>query len=466
MEVPFKILLIGLNHKTAPVEIRERLSFAGAQVHPLEKLKALNPYFKEAFFLSTCNRVEFAFVYEDSKKELLLQSFSEFLKAETGFTWEELSKYFYLFADEEAIRHLFEVGCGLDSLVLGEPQILGQLKEAYKTALKYKTSGIVLNKLLHRAFFVAKRVRTETGIGGGAVSVSYAATQLAKKILGSLKNKKALLIGAGEMAELACQHLISMGVEEILIANRTFSKAVELAQKFKGKPYSLEELSEVLLEADIVISSTGAPGYILTKNLLSPLLKPRKYRPLFIIDIAVPRDVEPEVNDLENVYLFDIDDLKEVVEENLKARKKEALRARAIIEEEVLKTKRWLSELSILPTIRRLAKKAEALRKRELEKTLKRLKNLSLEEREALEILTKSLTQKLLYYPIQFLKKGYHEEGRFAISIIREIFNLDENIDEEEVLILEQEEVLEDTLSEENIERKEKEEKEPSKIFQ
>ncbi len=462
MEVPFRILLIGLNHKTAPVEVREKLSFAGAKIHPLEKLKSLNFHFKEAFFLSTCNRVEFTFVYEESKKEALLQGFSKFLEDETGFAWEELSKYLYSFEDEEAIRHIFEVGCGLDSLVLGEPQILGQLKEAYKTALEYKTSGIVLNKILHRAFFVAKRVRTETGIGGGAISVSYAATQLAKKILGSLKNKKALLIGAGEMAELACQHLISMGVEEILIANRTFSKAVELAQKFKGKPYSLEELAEVLLEADIVISSTGAPGYILTKDLLSSLLKPRKYRPLFIIDIAVPRDVEPEVNELENVYLFDIDDLKEVVEENLKARKKEALRARAIIEEEVLKTKKWLSELGIHPTIRRLAEKAEVLRKKELEKTLKRLKNLTPEQKEALEILTKSLTQKLLYYPIQFLKRGYHEEGRFAVSIIREIFNLDE----EELLPLEQEEVLENTFLKEAFEKEEKEEKETSKIMQ
>ncbi|MGC9140743.1 MAG: glutamyl-tRNA reductase [Caldimicrobium sp.] len=459
MEALYKILLIGLNHKTAPIEIREKLSFAGSSVHPLEKLKVLNSYFKEAFFLSTCNRVEFTFVYEEPKKEALLRSFSEFLKKETDFNWETLSPYFYILEDEEAIKHFFEVGCGLDSLVLGEPQILGQLKEAYRAALQYKTSGIVLNKLLHRTFFVAKRVRTETGIGGGAVSVSYAATQLAKKILGSLKGKKVLLIGAGEMAELACQHLLSMGVEEILIANRTLSKAIELAEKFKGKPFSLEELPEVLLEADIVISSTGAPGFILTKKFLSSLLKPRKYRPLFIIDIAVPRDVEPEVNELENVYLFDIDDLKEVVEENLKARKKEALRAKAIIEEEVLKTKRWLSELSLHPTIRRLTQKAENLRKRELEKTLKKLKNLSSEEIEALEILTKSLTQKLLSYPIQFLKKGYHEEGRFAVSLIREIYHLDE----EEISTSEEEEIFENELSEEALK---KEKKELTKIIQ
>jgi len=432
MEALTKLLLIGLNHKTAPVEVREKLSFKTSDLHPLQKLKAFGYYFKEAFFLSTCNRVEFLFVLEDTQREPLLSHFSEFLALETGFRLEELSPHLYFFEDEEAIRHLFEVGCGLDSLVLGEPQILGQLKEAYKEALTYKTSGLVLNKLLHRTFFVAKRVRTETGIGGGAVSVSYAATQLAKKILGSLRDKKVLLIGAGEMAELACQHLLTLGASQILIANRTFSKAVELSERFKGKPYSLEELPEVLLEADIVISSTGAPNFILTKSLLSPLLKPRKFRPLFIIDIAVPRDVEPSVNDLENVYLFDIDDLKEVVEENLKTRKKEALRARAIIEEEVLKVKRWLSELSLHPTIRRLAQKGELLRKQELARTLKKLKGLTPEEVEALEILTQSLVQKLLYYPIQFLKKGYHEEGKFAINLIREIYHLDE---EEEPLI-------------------------------
>ncbi len=430
MDKKDKLWLIGLNHKTAPVEIREKLSFSNSSIHPLERLKELSSYFKEVLFLATCNRVEFVFIYETEKKVLLFEAFSEFLERECDVRYSKLKDYLYFYEDEAAVRHLFEVACGLDSLVLGEPQILAQLKSAYNQALQHRTSGLILNKLLHRTFFVAKRVRTETGIGGGSVSVSYAAVQLAKKVLGSLKDKTVLLIGAGEMAELACQHLLTSGVKEILIANRTLSKALELAERFKGKAFSLEEIFSLLLIADIVISSTGSPNFILSKEELSPLLKSRKFKPLFIIDIAVPRDIDPKVNELENVYLFDIDDLKEIVEENLKSRGKEALRAKVIIEEEVQKFKNFLSELSFHPTIRRLAERAEQLRKRELEKTLRKLKHLSSEEKEALEILTQSLVQKLLYYPIQFLKKGYHEEGKLAISLIREIYQLDESEEE------------------------------------
>jgi glutamyl-tRNA reductase len=421
-----ELFLIGVNHKTAPVEVREKLALKNSSLHPLEKLKKENPFFKEAYFLSTCNRVEFYFVIEPGQKALFMEKFSKFLEGETGLKWEELKKYLYFLKDEELIKHLFEVACGLDSMVLGEPQILGQVKDAYKQALSVKTCGLVLNRLLHRCFFSAKRVRTETGIGGGAVSVSYAAYILAKKILGSLKNKKVLLVGAGEMAELACMHFVSAGIKEVLIANRTFSRAVELAEKFKGKAYPLEELKSALIEADIVISSTGAPGFVITKSEISSILKPRKYKPLFIIDIAVPRDVEPEVNEIENVYLYDIDDLKMVVEENLKERQKEALKAKTIIEEEVLKFKKWLSELEYYPTLRSLSEKAEKIRQKELAKTLKKLKHLSDEEKEAIDILTRSLVQKILYYPINFIKKGYHAEGKYAISIIREIFELDE----------------------------------------
>lgn len=426
MASEFAILLVGLNHKSAPVELREKLAFKNSSVHPLELLKESQFPIKEAFFLSTCNRVEFTFVLNRDRKEELLQRLEEFLTKISNIPFGALIRHLYFLEDREAIRHIFEVACGLDSMVLGEPQILGQMKDAYRRALELRTCGLVLNKVLHRAFFVAKRVRTETGIGGGAVSVSYTATQLAKKVLGSLRDKKVLLIGAGEMAELACQHLITYGAKEILIANRTLNRAVELAERFKGKAFSLEELPDLLVEADIVISSTGAPGFIITKSMLSPLLKARKFRPLFIIDIAVPRDVDPAVNELENIYLFDIDDLKEVVEENLKNRKKEALRARTIIEEEVLKMEKWLAELSIYPTIRRLARWAEDIRSKELEKTLRRLKDLTDEEKEALEVLTKSLVQKLLQPPIFFLKNGYHEEGRYAVSLIREIYRLDE----------------------------------------
>ncbi len=426
MAFDITILLIGLNHKTAPVEIREKLSFKNFPYHPLEKLKNDFLPFKEAYFLSTCNRVEFCFILENSKKDKFLDNFISFLEKEVLLPWNELSQHIYFLENEEAVKHLFEVACGLDSMVIGEPQILGQIKEAYKEALNFKTSGIILNRLFHRCFFVAKRVRTETGIGGGAVSISYAAYGLAKKILGSLREKNLLLLGAGEMAELACMHFLSGGIKKILIANRTLSKALELAEKFKGYAYSLDELPTALTLADIVISSTSAPSYIITKNLVASVLKPRKYKPLFIIDIAVPRNVEPEVNKLENVFLYNIDDLKSVVEENLKERQKEALRAKIILEEEVFKFQKWLKELDFYPTLKALTEKAEIIREKELSKTLKKLKNLSKEEIEAIEILTRSLIQKLLYYPINFIKKSYHEEGKYAISLIRQIFELDE----------------------------------------
>ncbi|MFN4197318.1 MAG: glutamyl-tRNA reductase, partial [Caldimicrobium sp.] len=329
MDSDLQIILIGVNHKTTPVEIREKLSFANASIYPIVSLKEFYPSLKEGLFLSTCNRVEFILVIERSQKDIFLEKFKQFIFNEIKAFEEEILSFFYILVNEDAIRHLFEVACGLDSMVLGEPQILGQLKEAYKKALFYKTSGLFLNKLLHRTFFVAKKVRTETGIGGGAVSVSYAGVLLAKKILGSLKDKKILLIGAGEMAELACQHLISHGAKAISIANRTLSKAVELAERFHGEAYPLEALPELLIQKDIVIASTSATSYIITKNLLSSILRSRKYKPLFLIDIGVPRNIDPSVNELENVYLFDIDDLKEVVEENLKNRKKEAIKAKA-----------------------------------------------------------------------------------------------------------------------------------------
>ena len=419
-----KILLLGLNHRTAPVEVRECFALKSLGEHPLAVLKRELPEAEEALFLSTCNRVEFLLV--TPKKEDLLRNLKGLLSRITEVEQSRFEPHLYVYEGREAVRHLFRVASGLDSMVLGEPQILGQVKEAYREAVEHRTTGPILNRLLHKTFSVAKRVRTETGIGSHAVSVSYAAVELAKKIFGSLRGRTALLVGAGEMAELAAQHLISAGVSRMLVANRTLSRAIELAERFRGQAYSLEELSECLLETDIVITSTGAPGYVITRGMVKPLLRKRRLRPLFFIDIAVPRDVEPAVNDLENIYLFDIDDLKQVVEENLGRRKQEALRAEKIVEEEVLKFERWLRELAVYPTIKALRKKIEAIRKRELEKTFSRL-DLSPKEREAIEILTEALIQKVLHDPISYLKSGYHREGREAIAAVRRIFNLDQD---------------------------------------
>ncbi len=419
-----KIVLVGLNHRTAPVEVRERFALEKSGEHPLAVLKRELPEAEEALFLSTCNRVEFLLVSRDPEKAV--RGLKEFLARRTGLPIAQFEPHLYLYENREAVRHLFRVASGLDSMVLGEPQILGQVKEAYREAVEHRTTGPILNRLLHKTFSVAKRVRTETGIGSHAVSVSYAAVELAKKIFGSLKGKIALLVGAGEMAELAAQHLLSAGVSKMLVANRTLSRAIELAERFQGEAYGLEELSDCLLKTDIVISSTGAPGYVITREMVKPLLRRRRLRPLFFIDIAVPRDVDPAVNELENVYVFDIDDLKQVVAENLGRRQREALRAEKIVEEEVLKFERWLRELAVYPTIKALREKAEAIRKRELERTLSRL-DLSPEDREAIEILTEAIVHKILHDPITYLKSGYHREGREAIITVRRVFNLDQD---------------------------------------
>ena len=424
-----KILLVGLNHRTAPVEVRERFALEKQGEHPLAQLRTHLPEVEEAYYLSTCNRVEYLLVTPD--RERTLSGLKDFLSRKTGLPRADFEPHLYVFEDLEAVRHLFRVACGLDSLVLGEPQILGQVKEAYREAAgRFRTTGPILNRLLHRTFSVAKRVRTETGIGSYAISVSYAAVELAKKIFGSLKGKTVLLVGAGEMAELAAQHLLSAGAARLLVANRTLSRAVELAEHYGGEALSLEELSDGLLSADIVISSTGAPGFVITRELVRPLLRARKHRPLFLVDIAVPRDVDPALNELENVYLFDIDDLKQVVEENLARRRKEALRAERLIEEEVLKFERWLRELAVYPTIKALRERAEEIRRRELARTLPRLRNLTEEEREALEVMTEALVQKLLHAPILYLKTGYHRMGREAIGIVRRVFDLDGELEE------------------------------------
>ncbi len=417
------IVLIGVNHRTAPVELREKLSFAGRELDPVSLFLSC-PLVREVLFLSTCNRVELLFVSREP--EAAVQECLRIWAEANGISVSSFEKHLYFLRDREAINHLFRVAAGLDSMVLGEPQILGQLKEAYRRAVERRATGVILNRLLHKAFSVAKRIRSETGIGSHAVSVSYAAVELAKKIFGELQGKTAMLIGAGEMAELAAQHFLAQGVEKIIVANRTLSRAVELAKQFQGEAISLEELEDYLIHTDIVVSSTGAPHYILTATQVKNLMRPRRMRPIFFIDIAVPRDIDPAVNDLENVYLYDIDDLKAVVEENLAFRRKEARRAERIVEEEALKFEAWMGELEVYPTIVALRQKAEAIRRRELERTLSQLKGrLDPEEIEAIEVLTQSLVNKLLHDPMVFLKNRYHREGKQVIDFTRRLFNLD-----------------------------------------
>jgi glutamyl-tRNA reductase len=418
-----KIMILGVNHKTAPVEIRERLAFSNDPGTPYREMSVI-PGCDEFCFLSTCNRVEVIFV--SSTPEETERKIRNFL-FNNSMSYEEAGQYVYLHQGEAAIQHLFRVGASLDSMIVGEPQILGQLKQAYRNATEQNSTGMILNRLMHKSFSVAKRIRTETEIGSSAVSISYAAVELAKKIFGNLKNKIAMLVGAGEMAELAAQHLMTQGVAEVIVANRTFERAVNLARCFNGKPVSLEELLPQLEHVDIMISSTGSPDVILHSSDVKPLMRQRRNRPLFLIDIAVPRDLDPKLNDLDNVYLYGIDDLNNIVDINKAERDREAVRAERIVTEETLKFMLWLGSMEVTPTIVAIREKADAIRKAELEKTLTNLGNLSNKEIKSIEKMTSAMMNKILHNPIVFLKKedDSHKDKKVKLAMVRKLFNLD-----------------------------------------
>jgi glutamyl-tRNA reductase len=330
--------------------------------------------------------------------------------------------------DSDAIRHIFRVASSLDSMVLGEPQILGQIKEAYTRATMEKTAGVIINRLMHRAFHVAKRVRTETGVCEAAVSISYAAVELAKKIFYVLEGKKVLLIGAGEMAELAARHLMGQGVSTMVVANRTFHRAVQVAEPFRAQAIAFEEIEGQLSNVDIVISSTASPEYVIAYDLVKRSMRRRRNRPLFCIDIAVPRDIEPSVNEIENVYLYDIDDLKGVVQLNLAQRRQEAVQAERIVEEEVVKFGNWMQTLEVVPTIVSLREKAETIIRAELKKSSTALSRLDPEENRAVQVLVRSIAEKVIHDPIVFLK---HKAGsplvKEYLDAARRLFKLDQD---------------------------------------
>jgi glutamyl-tRNA reductase len=426
-----RIVLMGLNHKTAPVEIRERFNIVCVDSKgPLANLAQLRSL-RESFYLSTCNRMEVLFT--TPRLDEGINAVVGLLAEIYGQTGAALKPYLYIYIDQDAVKHLFRVACSLDSMVVGEPQILGQIKDAYRQATEAKASGVVLNRLLHKSFSVAKRVRTETRIGSNAVSISYAAVELAKKIFGELQGKIALLIGAGEMAELAAEHLISNGVERIVVANRTLERALALARRFNGSTVPWEELVEELRKTDIIISSTGSPEPILNAGQVRKRMRARRNRPLFFIDIAVPRDIDPDVNRIDNVYLYNIDDLQGIVEINRAERIKEAARAEHIISAEALKFDAWLRTLEVVPTIVSLREKAEQIRKAEIHKTLSQLDSLSGGEIEAINVLTRSVVNKLLHDPILFLKRISTRSRKDSyLDVARKLFHLDEDQPETE----------------------------------
>ncbi len=420
-----RILDIGMNHRTAPVELRERFAYSKKEKEQLLKSLIKHDSIREAIYISTCNRIEVLAVTE--KEEIAKKVIISNICKLANLSQDKILSFIYIFKDRDAVRHIFRVASSLDSMVIGEPQILGQVKSAYREAAEQKTTGVILNSLMHRAFRTAKRVRTETGICESAVSVSYAAVELAKKIFDSLFGKKVLLIGAGEMAELTAKHLMGQGVKEIAVANRTFERAVDLARKFNSFPISFKEIPDYLVEADIVITSTGSQEYIITKDMIKGLMRKRKERSLFLIDISVPRNIDPAVNELSNVYLYDIDDLKDVVQMNMEQRKKEAIKAERIVEEEVVKFERWLKSLDIVPTIVLLKKKAEQIVKKELKRSESKLKRLTEQEKKAVEVLCRSIAEKLINDPILFLKsKAGRESLNMYLDFTRRLFNLDQ----------------------------------------
>jgi len=425
-----KILLLGVNHKTTPVAIREKIALSNGYDEPLAAMKNITGL-REYYLLSTCNRVEFLLVTEEGSN--VEEDIINFLFGEM-VSQEDCRKYIYIFYDREAVHHLFMVAASLDSMVVGEAQILGQLKEAYRYAAHFGCTGPLLNKLIHKSFSVAKRVRTETAIGSSAVSISYAAVQLAKKIFGRLSEKNVLLVGAGEMAELAAEHLVGQGIGSVTVANRTLSRAVDLAQRFHGRAVSIGELLSQLEHVDIIISSTGAPDIILHKDQVKSVMRARMNRPLFFIDIAVPRDLDPGLNEIDNVYLYDIDDLSNVVEINKSERDKEAVKAGRIVDEEALKFDRWFLGLAVTPTIQALKEKMDGIAQVELDRTLARMPSMADTERKNIEKMVAAITTKILHDPLMYLKSescAGRDNSDLKVTTVRELFGLTKGQDEQ-----------------------------------
>ncbi|MFZ2197132.1 MAG: glutamyl-tRNA reductase [Thermodesulfovibrionales bacterium] len=416
-----KTVVIGLNHKTADVDLREKLAFNGPKLEEgIRQIRAL-PEIRETIIVSTCNRVEIYLTVKDVAKAF--EAVKDFFVRFFEIRKESLDNALYLYDDMQAVRHIFRVSSSLDSMVVGEPQILGQLKDAFEFALERKTTGVLLNRLMKKSISVAKRIRTETKIAENAVSISFAAVELARKIFDDLPEKSFMLLGAGEMAELAAKHMINNGVKNIVIANRTYETGCNLAKEFNGRAIKFDEYLDELAHMDILICSTGAQKYVLMKDQMQKVMKERKNRPVFLIDISVPRNIDPEINDLDNVYLYDVDDLKGVVDTNILERQKEARKAEEIIEEEIETFKKWLSSLDSVPVVIALREKAEAIKKEEVEKLLNRLPEIGEKEKKAIEGLASSIINKLIHAPTVALRED-SEDRDIMIATIKRLYGL------------------------------------------
>lgn len=418
------IVVVGLSHKTAPVEIREKLAVPESRMG--EALTRLCSYqgVREGILLSTCNRVEvYAVVDEIESGYGRIQDF--LADAHLSLSSEQLTPHMYWHEGDRAISHLFRVASSLDSMIVGESQILGQIKEAFEVALTHKATGIILNKVVKKAISVAKRVRTETKIAEMAVSVSYAAVELAKKIFSDLGEKTVLLVGAGEMAKLAARHFIANGVRHVRVTTRNPQQALELANRFGGTAVAFEEFREDMASADIVLVSTGAAHYLVSADDVQRSVKQRMNRPMFLIDISVPRNIDPAVRHVDNAFLFDIDDLKTRVEQNRGERLNEAEKAERLVVDEVGIVRQWLQSLEVTPTIVALRARIDDIKQAELDKTLGRLANLSAQERELVEAMASSIVNKLIHNTMVTLKAEVNSsEGAAFVEAARRFFSL------------------------------------------
>ena len=414
--------LIGVNHRSAPVEIRERFAIPEKKLPEALQSLVRYPGVQEGLIISTCNRVEVLAGLKNGTADL-----RGFLRDYFHLDLSDFDQHLYEFREHEAVQHLFRVACSLDSMVVGEPQILGQLKEAYAVARAVGAVQSNLDALLTRSFAIAKRIRTETAIASSAVSVASVAVELAKKIFGDLKGKNVYLVGAGKMSELAARHLLANGAGSIFVANRTYDRALSLASKFNGRALRFEELYDTADQADIIISSTGAPVAIFRKEHGERFMARRRNRPMFFIDIAVPRDVDASMNDVDGIFIYDIDDLQQVVASHLSDRKKEASKAEDIVKVEVERFAQRLQTLDVVPTILSLQEYLEDIRQAEIDRYRSRLGQISPEQESAIDAMTHAMINKIMHTPIVALKSAAKDpESTTVIDVIRKLFNLQE----------------------------------------
>ncbi|WP_070120841.1 glutamyl-tRNA reductase [Bacillus marinisedimentorum] len=421
------ILVVGLNYKTAPVEIREKLTFNETDLHEAVKKLRRQKSVLEDVILSTCNRTEiFAVVDQLHVGRYYIKAF---LAEWFGLDKEEFSPYLTIYEDEGAVEHLFRVTSGLDSMVIGETQILGQVRDSFALAQEEGTTGTIFNHLFKQVVTTAKKAHSSTEIGENAVSVSYAAVELAKKIFGSLANKHVVILGAGKMGELAAKNITGNGASRITVINRTFEKAKALAAKFDGEAETLDNIAGALSSADILISSTGSNDYVLTKKMYREIEHKRKGRPLFLVDIAVPRDLDPALNDLEGVFLYDIDDLEGIVEANKLERQREAEKIELLIEAELVEFRTWLNQLGVVPVISSLREKALSIQAETMKSIERKMPELTERERKILNKHTKSIVNQMLRDPVTRVKEMASEPNADeAIDLFVKIFGIEEEV--------------------------------------